>query len=116
MEPEAGLAGILGLAFRAGQLTPGAEMGLKLIRDGKAAMALLDPGASANTIKKVTDACHYRNVAVFTLRPGMLGRACGRAGMAAAAMKHGNLAQKAGKILTMGEPVGHEPMIAEDKG
>ena len=87
------LQGILGLAFRAGQLVPGAEMSLKLIREKGAALALLEPEASENTRKKVTDACNHYQIKVILLSAGMLGLACGRPGMAAAAVKHGNFSQ-----------------------
>ncbi len=116
MKPEMELAGILGLAFKAGQLTPGAEMSLSLIRENKAALALVDPQASANTRKKLEDACAYRGVSVFTLRTGLLGQACGRTGMIAAALKQGNLALRAQKILSTGEPGENQQRIAEDKG
>lgn len=87
------LLGILGLAFRAGQLVPGAEMSLKLIREKGAALALLEPEASENTQKKVRDACNHYQVKVILLGAGMLGLACGRPGMAAAAVKPGNFAR-----------------------
>lgn len=110
------LAGILGLAFRSGQLVPGAEMSLNLIREDRAALVLLDPKAGGNTRKKLEDACAYRSVAVFTLTDGLLGQACGRAGMAAAAIRQGELALRARKILSMGEHGGNQQRIAEDKG
>ncbi len=87
------LQGMLGLAFRAGQLVPGAEMSLKLIKDGKAGLALLEPEASENTRKKVRDACNHYQVQVILLDAGMLGLACGRPGMAVGAVKPGNFAQ-----------------------
>ena len=38
---SAGIKGLLGLALRAGQVTTGADMALKEIRAGRAALALL---------------------------------------------------------------------------
>lgn len=87
------LRGILGLAFRAGQLVPGAEMSLKLIREKGAALALLEPEASENTQKKVRDACNHYGIKVILLSAGTLGHACGRPGMAAAAVKPGNFSR-----------------------
>lgn len=90
-EKQDKLMGLLGLAFRAGHLVPGAEMGLKLIREGKAGIALLDANAGANTQKKVKDACNHYQIQVILIDVGILGEACGRPGMAAAAMKPGGL-------------------------
>lgn len=97
MEAEK-LAGLLGLAFRAGHLVPGAEMSLKLIRDKKAQVALLEPQASANTLKKMRDACNHYGIQVMLLDAGVLGKACGRPGMAAAAVKTGSFARQ---LITM---------------
>ena len=88
------LTGLLGLAHKAGHLVPGAEMGLKLIGEGKAGLALLDGEAGANTQKKVRDACNHYQVQVMLIDAGILGTACGRPGMAAAAMKPGGLADQ----------------------
>jgi ribosomal protein L7Ae-like RNA K-turn-binding protein len=87
------LKGMIGMAFRARQLVPGAEMSLQLIRDEKAALVMIDDKASSNTAKKLQDACRYRNVPVFVLGDGLLGVSCGRPGMAAAALKAGKIAQ-----------------------
>ncbi len=97
MAPE-GLAGMLGLAFRARQLVPGAQESLKLIRDCKAGLVLLDPEASANTRKKIADACNHYHVQVILLDAGILGQACGRNGMAAAAIKTGQLCGQIRKL------------------
>ena len=86
--------GLLGLAFRAGHLVPGAEMGLKLIRERKAGIALLDREAGANTRKKVLDACNHYQVQVILLDAGILGLACGRPGMSAGAVKAGEFSQQ----------------------
>lgn len=115
---EDGLKGMLGLAFRARQLVPGAEMSLQLIRDGKAALVIIDDKASANTAKKLQDACRHRDVPVFVLGNGMLGASCGRQGMAAAALKAGKISQNVLKQCEHQDAV-HLPgqvMIAEDKG
>ncbi|HSK69532.1 MAG TPA: ribosomal L7Ae/L30e/S12e/Gadd45 family protein [Candidatus Limnocylindria bacterium] len=95
---EGELRGILGLAFRAGQLVPGAEMSLQLIRDGKAALVLVDTAAAANTAKKLSDACAYRGVSMCRLPEGELARALGRPEMAAAALKRGNFAKRAEEL------------------
>lgn len=86
--------GLLGLALRAGALVPGAEMSLKLIREGKAALAILDREASPNTSKKIRDACNHRGIQVMLMDAGLLGQAAGKPGMAAAAMKTGSFARE----------------------
>jgi len=113
---DGGLGGILGLAFRAGQMTPGAEMSLKLIRDGKAALLLYDPGASALTIKKLLDAARHRDVPAYALKEGTLGESCGRPGMAAAAMKSGPLSARAETMLRPARAGEEGSKIVEDKG
>ena len=113
------VSGLLGLAFRAGKLVPGAQMALTLIRDGKAALALLDETASANTVKKVQNACNHHQVQVMLLDEGVLGRACGRPGMAAGAVKPCGLADRLLAIQheKTGRPEAAEiETIMEDKG
>ncbi|MGI6725172.1 MAG: L7Ae/L30e/S12e/Gadd45 family ribosomal protein [Christensenellales bacterium] len=113
------VSGLIGLAFRAGQLVPGAQMALTLIRDGKAALVLLDETASANTLKKVQNACNHHRVQVMLLGGGVLGRACGRPGMAAGAVKPCGLADR---LLAINqEMIGRQAAakketIMEDKG
>ena len=54
------MKGYLGLAVRAGQAALGSSLALRDIRDGRAAVALIDEGASENTRKKLSDACAFR--------------------------------------------------------
>lgn len=109
------LAGILGLAFRAGQLVPGAQLALELIRSKKAALAILDEGASPNTAKKMLDACRHYGVTAAKLPKGFLGQAAGRTGMAAAALKPGGFARQASNLL-QDKNLFIETKTAEDKG
>ena len=74
---EAALRGLLGLCQRAGKLQSGGDMALAAIRSGKARVAVVDAQASANTVKKITDACIYYHVPLLTLPDGLLGAACG---------------------------------------
>ena len=53
------VSGLLGLACRAGQIALGADIALQEIRAGKAALALLDAGASEGPRKKLLDACTH---------------------------------------------------------
>ncbi len=95
--------GLLGLASRAGQITLGAEMALREIKAGKAALALVDDGASEGTKKKIADACAYRNVPMHMLPEGELSAACGKDGRMAAAVKPGKLCQRMLELLSRPE-------------
>ena len=86
------VAGLLGLCARAGQLASGESGCEAALRAGQAALVLLDAEASANTRKRFTDGCAYRQVPLYTLEAGMLGQAIGKPNRMAAAVKAGNLA------------------------
>ncbi|MBR0407066.1 MAG: ribosomal L7Ae/L30e/S12e/Gadd45 family protein [Clostridia bacterium] len=91
--------GLLGLACRAGQATLGAEVALAEIKSGKAALALIDEGASEGTKKKLLDACAFRDVPAFFLPEGEISRACGRDGRMAASVKKGSLSKRMEELL-----------------
>ena len=93
------VSGLLGLACRAGQIALGADIALQEIRAGKAALALLDAGASEGTKKKLLDACTFRNVQVYTLPENEISRACGKDGRMAAAVQKGKLAERMTELL-----------------
>ncbi|WP_295746500.1 YlxQ-related RNA-binding protein [uncultured Limosilactobacillus sp.] len=57
---------LLGLAKRAGQLTSGEPSVVKAIRNDEARLVVLASDAGAATAKKVTDKCHYYQVALTT--------------------------------------------------
>ncbi|MBR5110649.1 MAG: ribosomal L7Ae/L30e/S12e/Gadd45 family protein [Clostridia bacterium] len=94
------VAGLLGLACRAGQTALGADIALQEIRAGKAALLLLDAGASEGTRKKLLDACAFRSVPAFTVPEGEISQACGRDGRIAAAVRKGNLAARMLELLS----------------
>ena len=94
------VSGLLGLACRAGQIALGADTALQEIRAGKAALVLLDAGASEGTRKKLLDACTFRSVPVYTLPENEISRACGRDGRMAAAVRKGNLAKRMQELLS----------------
>ena len=94
------VSGLLGLACRAGQIALGADIALQEIRAGKAALALLDAGASEGTRKKLLDACTFRSVPVYTLPENEISQACGRDGRMAAAVRKGNLAKRMQELLS----------------
>ena len=97
------VSGLLGLACRAGQIALGADIALQEIRAGKAALALLDAGASEGTRKKLLDACAFRSVPVYTLPENEISQACGRDGRMAAAVRKGNLANRMQELLSENE-------------
>lgn len=107
--------GILGLAFRAKQLVPGAQLTLELIRDGKAALVIVDETASPNTKKKVKDACQFYHVPMYQLPQNILGQSLGRTGMATAGIKPGGFAQQASALLSDRKVI-YQIKTAEDKG
>ena len=92
--------GLLGLASRSGQIILGADLALREIRGGRAGAALLDAGASEGTRKKITDACLFRSVPVYTLPAGELSRACGKEDRMAAAVKPGKLCKRLMELLS----------------
>lgn len=101
------IEGLLGLAMRAGQLTPGADLALREIKAGKAALVLVDQDASENTRKKLQDACAFRRVPMHIMEAGLLDRACGREGRMAASLKKGGICSQILHMLDITE----EPII-----
>ncbi len=91
--------GLLGLASRSGQIILGAELALAEIKGGRAALVLLDEGASEGTRKKILDACAYRGVPAYILPQDVLSRACGKEGRMAAAVRKGKLCQRMQELL-----------------
>ena len=91
---EASARGLIGLCQRAGKLQTGADLTAKAIKNGSCRLALLDGGAAANTVKKITDACIYYHVPCLTLPYGMMEEACGREGVRTAAVLDGGFAER----------------------
>jgi len=79
------LLGLIGLCARAGRLVSGEDAAEKLIRSGKAQLAFIDEGASANALKAITNACKTYGVELISLPEGELGRISGKPGRMAAA-------------------------------
>lgn len=112
---EKRLRGTLGLAFRAGQLAPGADKALDLLREDKAACVLLDSAAAGNTRKRFSDGCAHRGVRLLELPEGLLGQAIGRPGIRAAALTAGGIAGKIEQMATGGDDLPAGTNILEDK-
>ncbi|MBS5572514.1 MAG: hypothetical protein KHX34_03935 [Clostridiales bacterium] len=77
-EIESRVTSFLGLCLSAGRLTTGQEACVELIRRGGAALALVDGGASANTLKRLSDACRSHDTPLYALSPGALGHSIGK--------------------------------------
>lgn len=97
------IEGLLGLAMRAGQLTAGADLALREIKAGKAALVLVDADASDNTKKKLLDACAFRRVPVHIMEAGLMDRACGREGRMAACLKKGGICDQIARIINQAD-------------
>ena len=93
------LSGLIGLCMRARQLALGTDMALKAVRGGKAAVILMDEGASENLRKKLRDASSFHRVPLLELEAGLLDRAAGQNGKMAAAVLHGTLAEQIKQAL-----------------
>ncbi len=96
---EKALRGALGLAFRAGQLIPGAEKTLMAIRDGRAGLILVDEGASDNTRKKLSDGCAHRNIPWHQTLRAFWVRPLEDQGAGAAAILTGGISDKIQHIM-----------------
>ena len=85
---------MLGIAMRAGVLTMGTDGVLTAIAAGKAALVLLDDGASENTKKKLKDCCAFHGAQLVMTQPDALGFAVGKPGRMCAAVAKGTLCDK----------------------
>lgn len=85
---EKRLAGIIGLAKRAGALAVGTEQVIEAIRKGKAKLVLVAGDVSENTAKQLRDKASFRNVPLEQLPIGMgaLGHLIGKDHAAAVAL------------------------------
>ncbi len=88
------VTGFLGLCMRAGRIVSGQEACVALIRSGEAALCLMDACASDNTRKRLTDACHTHDVALYELSEGALGQSIGKKGRMVIALKADGMSQK----------------------
>ena len=93
--------GLLGLCMRAGQLISGESSCELAVREGKAAMVLLDDGASPNLLKKFQDACAYRNVALYLLESGCVGQAIGKPERMVVVIRKGSIAEQLLSLLAI---------------
>ena len=88
----------MGLSVRAGQAVFGEEGCLKTLREGKAALLLIDNSISENARSKYESLGKRMNVPVIILRTGMLEESTGRPGRAMA-VRPGGLAEQMSHCL-----------------
>ena len=98
-EAESRVTSFLGLCLRAGRLVTGQEACVELIRRGGAALALVDEGASANTLKRLSDACRSHDTPLYALSPGALGHSIGKPGRMTAALGPDGMTEKLLEML-----------------
>lgn len=84
----------LGLCMRAGQIVSGQEACVNAVRNGDAAVVLLDKEASENTTKRISDACSSHETPLFFTTPGELGHAIGKPGRMVVALEKGSMGEK----------------------
>ena len=89
----------LGLCMRAGRLVSGQEACVDLIRQGQAALVLVDAGVSDNTRKRLVDASHSHDAPLYELSEGALGGSIGKKGRMVVAMKADGMADKLLSLL-----------------
>ena len=97
------VGGLLGLCARAGRIVTGEGAALEAIRSGRAMVALLDGGASANARKAVADAAAHYGVDLYILPAGILGDSVGRPNRMAAAVTDRGFSDKLRILLTTDE-------------
>ena len=79
------LLGMLGICMKAGKLVSGSDSVIKLIRSGKAKVAVIDAAASANAFKSINNACITYKVPLIQVSAGALGDQIGKPGRMLAA-------------------------------
>lgn len=104
MNNESRALNLLGLAMRAGQVISGDDMAEREIRAGRAAIVLLDEGASARTRDKYEGLCQRKGITLFLLSEDSLGRSIGKDGRMVATLKKGPLARQMETLLTAAMP------------
>ena len=101
--------GMIGLAARARKIVSGEEMTVKAVRNGTAAVALLDAEAGPNTKKSVSDSCRFYEVPLVELPAGELGSAIGRSGRMACAVLDQGMAKRIIELTKTDESAGVKP-------
>lgn len=85
---------MLGIAMRAGTLAFGEDGVRRAVSTGRAALVLVDEGASENTRKAYANCCAYYGVKMRLTKAGRLSQAVGKGGRMSAAVTHGPLCDK----------------------
>jgi ribosomal protein L7Ae-like RNA K-turn-binding protein len=91
---ESKISGLIGLAIRQGAASVGTNASLDLIKKNKAELALIDENASANTKKRLSNACAYYAVPLYCVEKDLIDNASGKANRMAAAFAKGSSISK----------------------
>lgn len=77
---------MIGMCKKAGRLISGVPLVCDAVREGRAYLTLYASGASANSVKRITDKCasYDAKIAVIDVTPEELGKAIGKCGAVAA--------------------------------
>ena len=98
-EASARVKGFLGLCTRAGQLIFGQDACVDAVRAQRAAVVLLDESCSANTRKRLEDACRTHGIPLYSLAAELIAGAVGKDGRKVAALRPGSMADKMLSLL-----------------
>lgn len=93
------LRGFLGLCHRAGQVILGQDACVEAVRKQTAAVVLLDDSSTEVSRKRFRNACFSHHVPLYGVPCGLIGRATGKDGRMAAAIRHGTMAQKLTELV-----------------
>ena len=88
------LLSMLGLAARAGCLVSGVQAVEIALKKGEAKVVILDEDVSANTKKKMTDACLHTKTPLITVSACSLGNAIGKPGRMIASVTNSSFADR----------------------
>lgn len=91
---ESKISGLKGLALRQGAASVGTNLSLDLIRKNNAELVLIDKDASANTKKRVSNACAHYAVPLYCVEKNLIDKASGKANRMTVAFTKGSSISK----------------------
>jgi ribosomal protein L7Ae-like RNA K-turn-binding protein len=95
---------MLGLCTKAGKVVSGDETCERTIKTGKAKLVIVAENASANTKKKYTDLCTYRNITLrFFGTKELLGNAMGKTSRGVLVIFEENFSKNILELITLGK-------------
>ncbi len=98
------LLGMLGLAKRAGKISTGSFICLKMIKSSRARLVIIATDASDNTKKSIKDSCKFYNIKSFEISDmAALGHATGGGERAVVSVNDDNFARAISDIIILAE-------------